>query len=219
MRLVFIIISTLISFLVGAQANLIFKNFTPVSINMIQDKSVQAFCESQPLYSKLPVADKELYYWINYSRVHPKKFFDSVAVPVIASMKEIKSNNRYYASLKVDMYKQSATSMYRLNDTLITLATKHNNYLFKTFPNLSHDGANGVTMQNRFVKAGLTSGAENIGLGMHNTLYTLVLLYLDIDVPSLGHRKTFLNADYTSIGLFSTKVGSNNILSVIDFSN
>ena len=219
MRLVFIIISSLFTVLAGAQANLTFKSFTPVSISMTQDKSVQSFCESQPLYSKLSVADKELYYWINYSRVHPKKFFDSVAVPIIASMQEIKTNNRYYTSLRTDMYKQPATSMYRLNDTLITLATKHNNYLFKTFPNLSHDGANGVTMQSRFVKAGLTSGAENIGLGMHNTLYTLVLLYLDIDVPSLGHRKTFLNADYTSIGLNSTKVGSNNILSVIDFSN
>ncbi|MDA3616716.1 CAP domain-containing protein [Polluticaenibacter yanchengensis] len=219
MRLIFIIISVFFALGTGAQANLVFKSFTPVTITLLRDEAVQSFCESQPLYSKLSASDKELYYWINYSRLYPRRFFDSVAVPVIASMQEIKTNNRYYTSLKADMYKQGATSMYRLNDTLMRLATNHNKYLSKTFPNLSHDGANGVTMQNRFVKAGLTSGAENIGLGIHNTIYTLVLLYLDLDVPSLGHRKTFLNADYTSIGLFTTRVGSMNVLSVIDFSN
>ena len=43
--------------------------------------------------------------------------------------------------------------------------------------------------------------AENIGFGYQSAFENVIELLIDLDVPSLGHRKTILNARFNYAGV------------------
>ncbi|MDB5232302.1 MAG: hypothetical protein JWN76_3107 [Chitinophagaceae bacterium] len=192
----------------------------PITVLAKPNTYIQQWDENQPGYQFLSSQQKELFYWTNYSRSNPRAFWDSVVAPILSLFPNI-NNTEYSRSLKQDLYKSASLLPLRLNDTLAKTSQEHASDIGLNEGTFSHSSTDGTTFQDRFHLAGLKNyGGENISLGNGNMLLALVLLYLDHDLPDLGHRKTLMNPDYTDIGLGICKYGNtNSVFFVQDFSS
>src|ERR1044072_6257584 len=61
----------------------------PKTINL----KVKEWNETQPSFKYLSTKEKEFYYWVNYSRINPATFFDSVVTPIVKTYPQLKGNN------------------------------------------------------------------------------------------------------------------------------
>jgi uncharacterized protein YkwD len=62
-------------------------------------------------------------------------------------------------------------------------------------------------------------GGENVSLGDTDPILSLVLLYIDYGLPTLGHRKALLNSTYTETGIGVANYGTGKTLFIVqDFS-
>ena len=187
--------------------------FTPtVSLDSVVYK-----WNSRLTMATLSETDKEFFYWLNYSRINPKRFYDSIVVPIVSAYPSLKQDG-YVASLQKDMYATSSLPMLRVNDTLVRTARAHILDLIKSKPKISHSSSDGTTMAERLQKAGInTCGSENIGFGPGGPVFCLTLLYIDLGVPSVGHRKSLLNSSFESVGIATASYQEKVMLSVTDF--
>lgn len=161
--------------------------------------------------------DKEFFYWLNYSRSNPKRFYDSIVAPILVAYPSLKQDG-YAASLQKDLYASPNLTMLRLNDTLVRTAKAHLVDLLNNKPRISHNSSDGTTMAERLQKAGInTCGSENIGFGPGGPVFCLALLYIDLGVPSVGHRKSLLNPQFESVGIATGPYQDKVMLSVTDF--
>lgn len=183
---------------------------------MTRDMDVERFNQSQLKYYQLSADAKEFYYWVNYSRRNPKGFWDSVAKPIIDAFPTL--NVAEARSLKVDLYKANGLSMFSLNDTLIRLARLHANDISVNKARPSHTSTNGTDFGSRMNKAGIYNCAgENISISGQGVLMAVLLLYLDINLPDLGHRKTLLDPLLVETGIGIAKYGKEHLFIVQDF--
>jgi uncharacterized protein YkwD len=172
---------------------------------------VSSFTETKNLGSTIG----EWFYWTNYSRHSPKAFWDSVVAPILQVYPQF--NTSYATSLKKELYKNKRLPMLKPNQTLIRLAQAHANDLSKA-GNLSHTSTNGTAFEQRIFKGGIAKcAAENLSLGIPNSVFSLVLLYLDEGIPDLGHRNNLLSPYYVEMGIGLSKTRSNYALIVQDF--
>ncbi len=211
LSLLFIIISA------KSQQVLTFKN-TETYNPSTSDQVVLSWNEKQAGYNKLTSDEKNFYYWVNYSRLKPKVFYDSVVVQVAQSLPQLKGKN--FASLKTDMEGANNLPLLSLNEALRNMAFYHAKDITGNNASPSHNSTNGDTFEDRFKKIGLKNcGGENIsfGSGGTNPLFMLVLLYLDISVNDLGHRKALLNPSYINTGIAIEKFNNGNLFLVEDF--
>lgn len=185
-------------------------------IKVSPDKSVIAFNESQKAYKNLTDKQKEFYYFTNYSRKNPKRFWDSVVAKVIAEFPEFKSS--YSESLKKDLYSRDSLPLLYLNDSLIQMANWLSNDNMKSGAP-SHTASNGKGFAERFGASGVITkcAGENISWGNLSPLFALISLYIDKDLPQLGHRKALLNPLYTQIGVGVSAGTNNSFFYVQDF--
>jgi hypothetical protein len=200
-----------------SQQTLVFKN--SVSYNPVMtDQEVLRWDEKQPGYNKLATSERDFYYWVNYSRLRPKAFYDSVVVPLVETLPQLKGTN--FNSLRKDMESANSLPMLSLNVVLINMASYHAKDIVVNNASPSHNSTNGDSFGDRFKKFGLKNcGGENIsyGSGETNPLFMLVLLYLDINVSDLGHRKALLNPSYMYTGISIKKFSNGNSFLVEDF--
>lgn len=215
------ILSTILFIFIGwsvkAQGSVVLLSSIIYDYPTTWDDSVVDFNKNQKGYSRLTNREKEYYYWINYSRRNPKRFWDSICVPIIKRQPALK-NSKYAASLKSDLYKTESLPLFRLNDTLITTAANHAKDIAKNHKSISHNSSNGTTFAQRMINAGVKYAAgENIGMGPDDMIMSLFLLYLDQGLADLGHRKTLLNEKYISIGLGVYQKNRTYIINVQDF--
>lgn len=181
-----------------------------------RDTAVQNWNYSQQLFSKLSPESKEFLYWVNYSRNNPERFWDSVVNPIIQAFPSL--NTSEAKSLKSDLKKSGPLPMFSLNQTLINTAQ----YLAtdiggkKAAP--SHTATNGDDFGKRMSKARIKKCAgENISLSAQGSIMAVVLLYLDINLPDLGHRKTLLDPNLVETGIGYAPYGKNHLFFVQDF--
>jgi uncharacterized protein YkwD len=97
------------------------------------------------------------------------------------------------ASLKADLKKvRKPFPMLALNDSLIKTAQYHASDIATKNAALSHTSTNGTDFGSRMKKAGIKyCASENISITSQSILIAAASLYLDIGLPSQGHRKTF----------------------------
>ena len=83
----------------------------------------------------------------------------------------------------------------------------------------SHTSTDGRTFVDRLRDAGVkTCAGENISLGNVDPILSLVLLYIDYGIPTLGHRKSLLNPSYVETGVGVAVYGdTDNLFIVEDF--
>ncbi len=165
-----------------------------------RDLQLQQQLIDQPLYTKLNPMEQELYYWTNYARLNPKALWDSLFVPLLVVYPSLKGS--YANSLKETLYNAQPQPFLKLNETLIKLARTHANDNAQNPDAPTHTARDGESFEQRIKNAGIRYCAgENISMGHADVLLDLLLLYLDKDLPSLGHRKTLMNPNFTTIGI------------------
>ncbi|MCG9900487.1 MAG: CAP domain-containing protein [Hydrotalea sp.] len=137
---------------------------------------------------------------MNYARVYPKRYWDSVVVPIILVYPFLKTKES--ASLQKDLEQTPSLPPFSIHLTLQKLAQEHAEDIWKNPQQPSHTNSKGVSFSKRINQAGIQKcAAENISIGSQAVALSLVLLYLDIDIPSLGHRKNLLNPQMVELGL------------------
>lgn len=182
-----------------------------------KDYKVDQFVKSSASNYSLSEYQTEWFYWTNYSRSNPKRFWDSVVGPFLKVYPEMQS--QYTKSLKKDLYLISTLPFLKPNYALLNMAQKHATSLASIKANPSHTSPNGSTFQDRVQKASIQKCAgENISFGPRNAVLGLVLLYIDQGVPDLGHRLSLLNDSFSEMGIGISAYSNNYLMVVQDFS-
>ena len=180
-----------------------------------RDTIVDQWNLSQPGYAKLPEESKQMLYWTNYCRNNPKKFWDSVVTPILIAFPELNKSESH--SLKADLLYTGQLPMFTLNETLIKTAQAHASDIARKRSALSHNSTDGTDFGTRIKRAGIRNCAnENISLSSQSVLLSVLLLYLDIGLPTLGHRKTLLDKNLREIGVGSALYGKDQYFLVQD---
>ena len=179
-------------------------------ISISPDTVILNFCKKQASYKKLSTPQQQFYYYTNYSRKNPSKFWDSVVAPVLVKFPEFKCT--YSESLKTDLYASPSLPLLLLNDTLTKMVELHALDMIKS-GKTGHNSSDGRTFADRFKASGIATkcGGENISWGTLTPIFALISLYIDRDLPQLGHRKALLNQNYAQIGVAA--IESNNMIS------
>jgi hypothetical protein len=183
----------------------------------MQDSLISNFNSTQAAYTKLNDKGREFLYWVNYSRANPKRFWDSVVQPIVDAFPTLKGS--YTESLKADLYASPSLPLLKLNDKLLFTAQSHASDIGLKKAPPSHNSTDGRTFTDRVRAAGIEScWGENIFLGSVDPVMSLVLLYIDYDLVSLGHRKSLLNPEYVETGIGISPYGdTDDIFIVQDF--
>lgn len=183
----------------------------------VKDYTVESFINSFPETRSLTPLQKEWFYWTNYSRTNPKRFWDSVVAPLVKDYPQFQ--NSYSVSLKRDLYLASPLPLLKPNKGLLSVAQEHANALANKNASPSHTSPGGNTFQTRIEKANIKRCAgENISFGPPNAVLGLVLLYLDLGVPDHGHRLSLLSPSFTEMGIGISSYPDNKFMIVQDFS-
>ncbi len=160
---------------------------------------------------------KTMYYWLNFARKNPKSFNSLVLQPYLLAFPQLKGV--YAETLQKDLISSSGLSLLNLNTTLTIMAQEHAKDMANHKTNISHTSSNGKTFADRIRAYGINYCAgENLSFGSGSPLLQLVLLFLDINYTSLGHRKSLLNPAYTEIGLGESVLSNGEVFYVQDFS-
>lgn len=166
----------------------------------IKEDKVIAFNAKFPDLAEMTKLTQDWFYWTNYSRAEPRKFYDSVVAPLLVAMPILKGPNA--TSLKKELYQSPALPMLRPNSDLKKVAEHFADEMTKRNASPSHNSPSGSTFQSRMesIKIKFCAG-ENISWGKPNTALMLALLFIDEGVSDLGHRKTLLDASFTEMGI------------------
>jgi hypothetical protein len=180
-----------------------------------KDASLEAYVNKFPEAESLTPDQKNWFYWTNYSRSNPARFWDSVVLPLIKIYPQFQNSNS--VSLKKDLYNCKPLPLLKPNRTLATLAQQQASALADMKSAPSHTSPDGQTFQQRMQRAGLKCVGENISFGPSSTVLGLVLLYLDQGVSDLGHRTSLLNPSYTEMGIGISSYPNKMFMIVQDF--
>jgi len=179
-----------------------------------RNKKLIQTLEIYPGYKKASQQEKDFIYWTNYSRLFPIHFRDSALIPFIKSQPGLQSNS-YTKSLIQDLDQKLALPFLVPSTQLAGVAANHATDIYQNKGRISHHSSDGTSFANRMRKAGVTQCvSENISSGKEDALVALLLLYLDIGVPDLGHRKNLLNPSYTEIGVSVIRLADGRYLMV-----
>lgn len=164
--------------------------------------------------------EKELLYWMDFARKYPKRFYNEIVYPYLKTYPELMKQKKYVASLRNDLYKSNPLPLLVINERLFAMAQEHATDVKKhNNPSIAHSSSAGLNFQQRAKQFGLdVCVGENLSYGASSVLMQLVLLYLDVDMPNLGHRKNLLNPIYSNIGVALVDLDNNEIFFVQDFS-
>jgi hypothetical protein len=187
-----------------------------IRFNLQRDAEVDQWNSSFSSFNKLSKQEKEILYWTNYSRKDPKRFWDSIMVPVLSAFPQLRG--KFAASLKADLSNSPTLPLLALNDTLIMSARNHAIDIGLKTASVSHTSTDGTTFSSRLQKAGIRNcGSENMSLGNGDVVMSIAMLYLDYGLENLGHRKTLLNPEYIYMGVGATSYGRDQLFYVQDF--
>lgn len=180
-----------------------------------RDSAVEKWNLSQPAYLKLSKEGREMLYWTNFCRHDPKRFWDSAVVPILKLFPKL--DKLEAKSLEMDLLHRGSLPMFRLNDTLIGTAQAHASDISAKNASPSHSSTNGIDFPARMRRAGIHRYAsENISLSSQGTLLSIVLLYLDINLPKIPHRLALLDSNLREIGIGAAGYGKDQCFLVQD---
>ncbi len=174
----------------------------PINRNL----AVDTWNLSQKGYQQLPEESKQLLYWTNFCRNNPIKFWDSVIMPVLTTFPTLKGKES--ESLQKELYAKGNLPMFVLNEKLVTIAQAHAEDIGRKKANPSHNSTNGTDFGTRLKRSGIKyCGSENISVSSQSVLLSVILLYLDIRLPDMGHRKALMDPKLVEIGVGSAPYG------------
>lgn len=173
--------------------------------------------EKNNTFLLLNKSEKKFIYWTNYARLFPKEFSDSILFPFLKQQPTTKGS--YSASLLKELSNIQPLPFLEPEEKLYEVAKLHTSDLSRNSKRISHQSTNGTSFSDRMKKGNiLTCSSENISLGSSDPIVSLLLLYLDIGLPNLGHRKNLMNPNYRNIGVSVVRLKNYQSLIVQDFS-
>lgn len=173
--------------------------------------------EENDIYSELNQSEKEFIYWTNYARLFPKNFRDYILLPFLKQQPTTKG--RYSASLIKELTASPSLPFLVPEEKLYLIAKSHALDLSKYKNKIGHQSTNGTSFSDRMKMGGIINCAsENISLGATEPVVSLLLLFLDIGLPDLGHRKNLMNPTFSKMGVSVQQFSKNQDLIVQDFS-
>lgn len=178
--------------------------------------AIERFLDKNSEYHSFNPALKEWFYWTNYSRNNPKGFWDSVVSPILKIYPDFK--NSYTSSLEKDLNNTAPLPLVKPNLKLLNTSLSLAKELAAQNASPSHTSPSGATFPDRMKAAGIRNCAgENISFGPQNPVLMLVLLYIDQNVPGLGHRYSLLNPSFTEMGIGLADYADKNSIVIQDF--
>ena len=203
-------------FIVNAQMSTVELVVKPVPKPITRDTATDNWNIAQPEYRNLTAGAKDVLYWTNYCRRQPMKFWDSVVVPILKAFPNLEGPESQ--SLKAAFQSTGSLPMFSLNTQLIKTAQNHAYDICKKPSPPSHTSVDGTSFGSRMKQAGIHNCAsENMSLGNQDPLLSVVLLYLDIGLPDMGHRKSLLNPELLEMGIGYAKYDKGRFFIVQDF--
>ena len=181
----------------------------------VKDSAIWQALQAQPDFAALKSEVKEQLYWINFVRIHPRKFYDEYAAAYIKQ--RYGSGNKYTSSLREDLYQAPSQQPFKLQPVLLQSSAAHAADLVRT-KKFQHESSDGTSFQTRMTKLGFQCSGENIHIGTSTPFEALMLLLIDNKVKGTGHRNNLLSTRFTHIGLAWTPYRDGMILLVEDFS-
>jgi len=207
----------LFSFYLNAQQfSSVILNDEPFFAPVMTNKVILNQLEKNKNYSILNQSEKEFIYWTNYARLYPVCFKDSILLPFLTLQPTVKG--KYSNSLIKELTNAAALPLLEPEEKLYKIAKSHAIDLSKNINKIGHQSSNGTSFSDRMKKGGIVKCAsENISLGASEPVVSLLLLYLDIGLPDLGHRKNLMNPAFSKIGVSVQQLKNNQRLIVQDF--
>jgi len=147
-------------------------------------------------FSKL---EQEAIYCINLARQYPELYRDSVVLPYLkANPRLAKPYGNSLVQTLGSMHKVGVLLPYKV---LANMSELHAKDLMKQ-GTISHNSADGRTMQERFRNNGISCGSECVHYSSFPTASEMILsLLIDYGVSGLGHRKALLSAGNRRVGV------------------
>lgn len=158
-----------------------------------------------------------MFYWTNYFRNDPARFYNQVIKEFIRQFPE--ANTFEIKSLERDI-KNAKSPLPDLlpDDGLMQMAEVHCTDLVRRGNIITHRSSNGKDFAQRIRDAGLyRCGAENIYVGAYDPLEALIALLGDYGVPDKGHRMNLLDSRFGKMGLSFPSINQKRGLLVQDF--
>jgi len=186
----------------------------PFEPNIELNKELVQQLEQNSIYQSSSKAARSFIYWTNFARLYPKTFRDEALLPFIQLQPSLKG--KYANSLIKDLGKIAPLPFLEPESKLTKAAQLHAEDIAQNNGRVSHQSSDGSSFSDRMRKVGFKNcSGENISLGNDTDgLSSLLLLYLDINLPDLGHRKNLFNPSYTKIGVSVKQLPNNQFLIV-----
>ena len=159
--------------------------------------------------------EKHLIYLHNLVHMDPALFNKTYVTKFFTS--NSKGSSAPAKSLVQDLKKAKVIQLLHPNKVLSEAAAYHANDLGK-IGKIGHDSSDGTSFFERLKKYG-ESGymAENCSYGNDTPVDAVLALLLDLNTPSLGHRKTILSSVYNEVGVATRPHSIYRNNSVFDF--
>jgi hypothetical protein len=173
------------------------KKFSPA---LEVDQQLLEYVNAQTKGRGLTEQEIQFFYWSNFLRLYPKRFYTDIIEAFLSSFPEAKGKEA--ESLKKELLSLPPLSRYRFSVQLADLAFEHASDLSDNANQISHVDSKGRNFAQRMKMGGVTKcAAENIYTGKNDGLLALIMLMLDIGLESAGHRKNILNPNLVNMGL------------------
>ncbi|MEN9952595.1 MAG: hypothetical protein RLZZ520_863 [Bacteroidota bacterium] len=185
--------------LVAGQSQFILqdKKFSPA---LEVDQQLLEYVNAQTKGRGLAEQEIQFFYWSNFLRLYPKRFYTDIIGAFLSSFPEAKGKEA--ESLKKELLSLPPLSRNRFSVQLADLALEHASDLSDNANQISHVDSKGRNFAQRMKMGGVTKcAAENIYTGKNDGLLALIMLMLDIGLESAGHRKNILNPNLVNMGL------------------
>lgn len=172
------------------------KSFSP---NIDTNRAIFQFVEEQLRGKGFTVQEKMFFYYVQAVRLDPKGFVRDILDPFLQAFPEaVGPESR---SLKEELLSTRDLGRLYFNPHLREIALEHASDLALT-GNISHTDSKGRAFQQRIRNGGFTKcAAENIYTGKNEGLLAVLMLLLDIGLPSAGHRKNLLSPNFAQMSL------------------
>lgn len=149
---------------------------------------------------------KQMLYWVNVLRSNPRKFQQQYIDTFLVQYPKL--NQAEAADLKKELMSLDPLPLLAPSMQYSRISQKQADHLRKELV-LSHHDQRGLDFPDRMRMEGVQCAAENIASVKGNALVAVIVLLLDINLPSAGHRVNLLSTRYQSIGVGVSQSGHN----------
>lgn len=189
----------------------------PFVFDRTLDETLWKKLRAEKGFSSMGENEQLMFYWTNYFRSDPTRFFNSIVKEFIKQFPE--ANTSDIKSLESDIkYVKALLPVLVPDNGLMQMAEIHSGDLVKRGSIISHRSSKGKDFVQRIRDAGLyRCGAENIYVGAFDPLEALIALLVDYGVPDKGHRMNLLDSRFGKMGISFPSINQKRGLLVQDF--